>query len=363
MAHIALVTASMRAGGAERVLAFLSNAWVAHGHHVSLITLSPPHEVPFYSLDPRIQLIQLHQHAGDYGSMVGRLLRGLGRVWAVRRALKNVNPGVILSFTDTINLTTLLATRGLPMASDVVVSERIDPAFHPLPPLYIWLRTKIYPWARAIVVQTASAAAYFPKGWHAKLQIIPNAVRVPKKTAALRSGPAQNIVSVGRLALQKGHDVLIAAFSEVAADFPEAKVIIYGEGPERPALEAQIQAAGLAGRIILAGITEDVESILGQADLFVFPSRYEGFPNALLEAMSMGLPVIASACTGVRECIEDGVNGRLVPVGDESALAEVLRDLLSNGAERARLGQAAVDVRTAFSEMRILKMWDEVLQI
>jgi glycosyltransferase involved in cell wall biosynthesis len=149
------------------------------------------------------------------------------------------------------------------------------------------------------------------------------------------------LLAVGRLRYQKGHAVLLEALPAVLREFPHTKLLIAGDGVLREELEAQAAASHISERVQLLGRRNDVSVLLSLADLFVFPSRFEGMPNAVLEAMSHGLPVIATRVQGVDEIIRDGANGLLVPAEDSQALARAILRLLRNRDERRRLGDAA----------------------
>jgi len=148
---------------------------------------------------------------------------------------------------------------------------------------------------------------------------------------------------VGRLAPQKGPDLLVEAMALLRAAGVEASCVVVGEGEARPALAAQVARHGLGGCVTLAGYRPDIPPVLAALDVLVLPSRYEGLPYTLLEAMAAGCAVVASDVGGNRDLLVDGETGLLVPAGDAPALAEALRAMLAPGGEalRARLGRAA----------------------
>ena len=149
------------------------------------------------------------------------------------------------------------------------------------------------------------------------------------------------LLSVGRLCYQKAHEVLVSAMPAVLQEFPNAKVGICGDGVLRKNLETQIKALGLDDSVKLFGMQNNVAKFLFSADVFVLPSRWEGLPIALLEAMSAGLPVIATKVEGVDEVVTQGVHGLFAPVDDADALAQVILQLLRDPPMRARMGSAA----------------------
>jgi glycosyltransferase involved in cell wall biosynthesis len=359
--HIALIISSLSSGGAERVLSQLANVWVSRGHKITLITLSEPNVLPFYHLDERVHLHQLNQLVTKEGSILWRLKNITRRILKLRRALKSVKPDIILSFVDVTNITTLLAGAGLRIP--IVVCERTHPRYYRLPVLYNRLRLITYSWADKVISQTASASGYFSKIPESKRAVIPNYVKKPsyqKKEADILR-PIQKIISVGRLCPNKGFAALIMAFSEIARRKPDTTLTIYGEGTERQNLETLIRALNLTARVFLPGAVQGIEAVMHQSDLFVFPSHYEGFPNALCEAMAIGLPVIASNCSGNIDIIREGIDGRLFEVGDIAQLTKLMRELLEDAPQRLRLSKAASSLPDRFSEASILQQWDAVL--
>jgi GalNAc-alpha-(1->4)-GalNAc-alpha-(1->3)-diNAcBac-PP-undecaprenol alpha-1,4-N-acetyl-D-galactosaminyltransferase len=359
--HLALVISSLNAGGAERVLSELANAWVEDGYKASLITLASPQAKPFYPLSKKINLVQLDQNTDEKAGFLVRLKNIIRRVLCLRKTLNQLHPDLIISFVDVMNITTLFATRGLKIP--VVVAERTNPACHPLPSLYKRIRVWIYLWAFKIVVQTQTAATYFPSRLQTKMIIIPNFVKLAEKiksTAQVKK-PVHKIVSVGRLNPFKGFQDLIKAFSQLSAIYPTLELTIYGEGEERKNLESLVATLKLQERIHLPGTVENIYEVVGQADLFVFPSHYEGFPNALCEAMSVGLPVIASNCSGNIDVVQDGINGRLFPIGDVAVLVTLLGELIEDKDQRIQLSEEAIKISNQFGEIRVLKMWEHVI--
>ena len=168
---------------------------------------------------------------------------------------------------------------------------------------------------------------------------------------------------MGRLARQKGFDLLIEAFSRIANQHPQWSVKILGEGPARASLKRLIAEKGLNGRVVLAGWEPDPDFVLKQSDLFVLSSRFEGFPNALLEAMACGLPSISFDCpSGPAEIIRDTIDGLLVPAEDIEALANTLDRVLGDDSLRQRLSAEAVHVVDRFSAERYFANWDAVLR-
>jgi glycosyltransferase involved in cell wall biosynthesis len=171
------------------------------------------------------------------------------------------------------------------------------------------------------------------------------------------------MVTLGRLSAEKQFDYLLRAFERCGSRHPEWSLQIIGEGPERQSLEALAADLGIGRRVRFPGIVQDPEAILCNADLFVLTSRYEGFPNALVEAMACGLAVLSFDCpSGPNEIIRHGVDGVLVPAQDLDALAGSMDRLMGDDAERTRLGARALEVADRFDVERIMSMWEDVIE-
>jgi glycosyltransferase involved in cell wall biosynthesis len=170
------------------------------------------------------------------------------------------------------------------------------------------------------------------------------------------------VLAVGRLSREKGFDLLIRAFSGIKQEFPDWRLLIIGAGPEHSALLRLGEHLKLGECLEFRAPVRDIESWMSRAGLVVQPSRFEGFPNVVLEAMGMGAAVISADCrSGPAEIIKDGVNGRLVPVEDVAALTQAMAELLRQPEERARLGSEARKVREVFRQDLVMDHWDRCL--
>ncbi len=170
------------------------------------------------------------------------------------------------------------------------------------------------------------------------------------------------LVAMGRLVPQKGFDLLLRAFAQCAATYSDWTLRLLGEGAEEKNLRALASELGIGDQVEFAGLVRNAHVVLHRADLFVLSSRFEGMPNALLEAMACGLPVVSFDCpSGPRDVIRHGVDGLLVPPENVEDLATALDQLMSSESERKRLGSSARAVVERFSLERVLRMWDEAL--
>ena len=361
--RITFVISTFAAGGAERVMSVMANYWAERGEDITLITLTSQSD-DWYKLHPRVKRVGLE--AVSFSKHIGQALRNnVRRIVLLRRALEKAHPDVIISFIDTTNVLTLMASWGLGIP--VIVSERNDPYKCSMGSVRSRLRSLLYPHAGAVVVQSCAI-----RDWALRLRGIKTVCVIPNPVGLISTGSEQTsrchgsthtVVAMGRLVRQKGFDLLIEAFARCAGKHPDWALVILGEGEERSSLQAFATDLGIADRVNLAGQFQEPATILKGADLFVLSSRYEGYPNALLEAMACQLPVVSTNCSGggPGEIIHDGVNGILVPTEDVTALADAMDRLMADPQERQRLGVQAAKVVERFSTDRIMKLWGDLL--
>ncbi|HWM10364.1 MAG TPA: glycosyltransferase family 4 protein [Solirubrobacteraceae bacterium] len=235
---------------------------------------------------------------------------------------------------------TAAAALGVPVRIFTVHGWAFKAYSGPVSALYRWADRLMAPLTTTTVCvsereRSAGLAARTCRDRHTV--VIPTAVDAAATPQARHGGSPPRVVMVGRLAAPKDPVTLVRALAGVSSPFDAT---IVGDGPERPAVEAEIRAAGLDGVVELAGERNDVPHLLANADVFALSSRSEGAPLSILEAMAAGLPVVASAVGGVPEIVADGTTGLLVPRDDAPALAAALEALLADAALRRRLGAA-----------------------
>ena len=364
--HRVIFISSLSSGGAERVAVNNANAWIARGDKVTIITLAPIAE-DFYALDPHIRRIGLNLLSDSNGSVSG-IFANIRRVWSLRRELKNLRPDVLIGMETSANIIVVLANWG--MTCCVVVAEHIYPPMLPVSSIWERLRRWIYPHASVVLALTQESSEWLIRNCPgSNVAVIPNAVQFPLLDGNSCIDPDQIlpenhriILAVGRLAPQKGFDMLVKAFGQIASSHSGWDLVILGEGQERKNLLSEISKMDLSNRIFLPGAAGNISQWYKRAELFVMSSRFEGFPCTLIEAMAHRLAVVSFDCdTGPRDIIRHEIDGLLVTSGDVPALASILSQLIKDEARLKRYATQAVEVRDRFSMDRILNLWDEVI--
>lgn len=357
--RLTLIVSSLGPGGAERVFTLLANRWAAQGHEVSLLTLAGREISPFFALDERINLIPLGISSASTG-IFSAVIANFGRARALRRAVSDSAPDAIVSFQDTTNILTLLACSSL--GKPIIVSERVDPTRYSIGRIWSLLRTRVYPHAHHLVVQTRAAYNNLPPAQKQRATTIPNPVLPTSDQDVTPVASRPLLAAAGRFTPQKGFDILLRAFAKLHTSHPSWTLSIFGQGDDQDELENLAKELGIADRVIFPGKVDNLPAHLRHADLFALPSRFEGFPNVLLEAMASGLPCIAADCpSGPAEIITHEQNGLLIPPDNPTALTEALDRLISDETLRTALGQQATKVVDRFSLERVGAMWDALL--
>ena len=358
--RICFVLEALGAGGAERVISLLASRWAEAGWDVAICSFDAPGDRIYHALDKRVRLLRL---GNPDRPTTGRGRELIQRIMRLRRTLLAERPEAVLSFLTKINVLVLTAAIGTRLK--VVACERNNPARQQAHPLWNLASALLLRRADAIVAQTKRALDHVPVAVRSRGRIIPNPIEIPPgvpsdydETENLR------VVAVGRLTNQKGFDLLIEAFCRIAARHPAWMLDIWGEGQERRALQRMIAQSPFPDRINLRGLSGIHGGWTTDAAAFVLSSRYEGFPNALGEAMASGLPVIAFDCPyGPRELIRSGHDGILIENENVPALARALDRLMSTPRLRRMLGENAAHSVKRFAPDRIARQWETLVSI
>ncbi len=352
------------AGGVERMIILIMNEMVRRGHEVALFSWDHAEAEAFYSLDSAVKWYKLD--LGNPARRAGLGLR-LQRAPKVRSMVKNFAPDVITGFQGGAFRAMWLYTLGLGIP--VVAAERTAPSLYEHASSERNRRIELlsFRFAKTITVQFDRYRAGYPPYLQHKIVETPNPVPTADKYATPgMAGPdgRHTLLSVGRLGYQKNYQVLLGAFERLSGQFPNWDLRIVGEGEDRADLEARIAASPtLSGRVFLPGATRDVASQYAAAHLFCLPSRWEGFPNALAEALAHGLPSVGFAdCSGVPDLIADGQSGVLARrMNDATSLAEGLASMMADPKGRTEAGQKAKASMEQYRPERCFNQWERVL--
>lgn len=336
---------TLTAGGAERVSALLANAWIGERRVIIITYFDEPH---FFKLHPDVEVICLGFSPGRRA--MTRSVDIIRAILKFRKLVLSIDPQFVLSFMNKYNVFCLAALAGTNIP--ITVSERDSPT-EALPAIRVFFRDLLYPRAKGVICQTTAGERFINSRWRGlrRTTTIPNPVQ--RIIAPEERVPERIILAVGRLEPKKAFDHLLEAFSRMHHG-ETWRLVICGDGSCRTRLEMQAQSLGIADRVEFAGLTKNLDIHYRKAGLFVFSSLFEGYPNALAEAMVSGLPCISYDCpTGPSDIIENGQNGVLVPVGDIDSLANAMDHLVQNPDVAARYGSRAAELSTSLEPSRV----------
>ena len=358
---ICCVISSLGAGGAERTVSLLANRWAARGQDVTIVTVAAPAS-DHYELDPRVERLALDLETESH-SLAQAVTNNVAKIRGLRRTVASLAPDVVISFVEKLNVLILFSCVGLGVP--VVVSEQVHPVYYDMGRIWSLLRRLAYPLANALVVQTEAMRSWAKRVVPVRrTHVIPSPVgeQFSNSVSGVQSPRKPIVLAVGRLVSQKGFDLLIRAFREVIQRHPKWSLVIVGQGPKEAELKDLATTLLPPGSVLFAGVVKDPERYYRTAGLFVLPSRFEGFPNTLLEAMAAGCAVIATdAPGGMSEIVRHGVDGLLVAPEDVGILARGMDRLMTDADERSRLGTRALEVSTRFGVDRVLALWENVI--
>ncbi len=323
--HIACMISSLTKGGSERVMCNLMDYFVQQGHQVTLVTQYQ--RTDEYPLNPKVNRILSQLTSEETGK--SRMINFKRRYFKLRNIWKKEKPDVVLSFIGKNNFMTILTAWGLHIP--VVVSVRADPNLeYP----NRWMRftaRHLFRKAAGVVLQTKECFDFFPEAVKRKSVILHNPINDTFFENFYDGIREHTIVTVGRLDKNKNQALLLKSFAQIASDYPDYRVILYGKGELEEYLKNLAMKFGISDRVTFAGNVSNVAGAIRKAGIFVLTSNTEGMPNALIEAMILGIPAIATDCPcgGPRDLIQHGVNGFLTPVGDVTKMKDNLQKLIN----------------------------------
>lgn len=347
---IMFITAALTSGGAERVISQLSNYFAEIGIKVNILLLSSS-EVD-YDLHPEIQIISIDKRMGKLTGLLAMFLR----LRLIKEYAKLINPDVVISFLSVINIYSCLA---LALGKyKLIVSERNNPEIDPSNIVKRKIRNIVYLLANGLVFQTEMAKEYFCHKIQKNAIVIPNPIKsaLPEPYEGIRE---KRIVAVGRLENQKNYPLLLRTFACLVEDYSGFTLDIFGVGSDRDELEKLAAELNLTEQVNFKGVVQNVHELIKNASLYVLTSDYEGMPNALMEAMAIGLPCIASNCPcgGSSVLIDHGKNGLLFSVGDQDELLLNMKKVLGDKALAEILSVNAIKIRETYQLPKIAQQW------
>ena len=347
-------------GGAERVVSNLANEFAGRGYRVLVATEWQEEEE--FALDPRVERVHVGLRPGD--EKKGRVTQFFLRVRYLREFLREHRPDVLVPFAQRANYRALMAAKGTGIP--VVVCVRTDPVGH-----YDALSDKIqirllFPRAAGAVFQTGLQRAFFRPYLQENSTIILNPVN-PKYFGVGRPPVRdRSVVHHARLVDFKNQPMLCRAFVRVHEEHPDYVLRIYGADSHdgtKEILDGIIAENHAEDYILLMGGSDSLEQELPKGAVYAFTSDWEGLPNSLLEAMALGMPIVATDCPcgGPAEVITDGENGLLIPIKDEDALVKGLNRLIGDEELAERLGKKAREIEKRTSGEAVFALWDAYL--
>lgn len=357
MHKILIVSNTYSAYGAEKILLWLGHSLAEDGNYdVEFVSMFDKTRAP--ELGP--QYISYNFGISDTGFKLTRYCKlFIKGYYFLTKHFKTNKYDYVVSFGQPSFYLLLFLRRWYRFK--LVVSERLDP--NACRKIIGFIRKKCYNLADKIVFQTQGAMSFYAQHCSNNVTIIPNPVDIPNEKWDV--GKTRNIIiNVGRLDVkQKRQDILIKAFKEFLFYYPDYVLQLCGDGKDRNKLESLVSKLGIEDHVIFLGKVNDVNHYLLQAKLFAFSSDYEGIPNALMEAMALGMPVISTRCSpgGAELLITSGENGILVERGCEKDLAESMVSLISNTEYAVKLAKNARSSMRYYSSTMIIQMWKNIL--
>lgn len=338
-------------GGATKIMLWLAGKLAGDGHNVTFLTYRSAAESRQVPVGVKHQHMQLETDGHSVGGMLKSVVQ-------LHRYFRKERFDLGIAFLTPSHLRLSLAA--IETSMKVLVSQRGDP-YQSTPSRSLQSRIERFAWNRAdkYVFQTRQAMEYYDKRIMARAVVIPNPVKPLRRTA--ERVPDNRIVNVARLDIrQKRQDLLIEAFKLICDDYPGISLHFYGDGDDETKLR---KMAGNNSRIFFEGVTTNVVDSIQNARMFVLSSDFEGIPNALIEAMSLGVPCISTKCSpgGAELLIDDGYNGLLSSRGDVKDLTKTIRRFLDNPEFSEQCGREAMGIADTFSEDRIFKLWNQVI--
>lgn len=354
---IGFVISSLSSGGAERVISNLSNVLI---EKFEIVIITFVNSKPFYDLDHRIKVIHCREVYSPSKSIIQSIKLNYMLTIGIYRIFKKENIDLTIGFITSTNILTAIAAKiyGIPC----IISERNNPLRGDLPRFWMLLRNLMYPKADSLVLQTKGVKKlYEKKVEEKKLIILPNPIAT--ELTQLRDSNVRKeklILTVGRLDENKNQSETIMAFKSL--DLHDWRLLIIGDGVKKEFLKNLIKTHNLENKVEIISRVKDIHNYYNKASVFIFTSKTEGFPNALLEAMHFGIPCISTDCNfGPSDLINDGDNGFLIPIDDVNMLEERLYQLINNKELRADISTKAKLSTEKYVSDKVISKWENLI--
>lgn len=351
--NIKFLITSLGGGGAERVVCNLANYLVSKGDNVTISVIRGG--VTKYNLDEQVRVDYFQKNYYDTPVSIVKRVKEIVRVFNFFCSSQK-NQRVVCF----LELPVAYALLFKPFVKAMlIICERNNPEFYTKGYQYLYklLANK----TDLCICQTKVIADWYGNiiKDHNKIKVIPNSINSTILGSIIGKRTNKEIVSMARLTPQKNQRLLIEAFAEISREYPDYRLIIYGEGPLRQELTNLVVSKGLSEKVALPGFTSDVIEVFNHASMFVMTSDHEGMPNALAEAIAMGVPSISTDCGGggARELIDDGINGFLVPCRDLKSLVSAMKKIISNPNMATQFSHEAYAIRKRLNPDIIHSQW------
>lgn len=356
--RVTLLIGSLSGGGAERVVCNLANYLAAHKHDVTVLTVS---DESTYQIDAGVRHVVLY---GESGSKLPHSVINLLRIYKMNKYLRSEKMDLYVTFLP--KLTRILLQQKMFIKCPIILAERCDPStFYSTSVKNAEYFDRYYNLADGYVFQTEDAKTFYSNRNInvAESVVIPNAINPSFVRAPYTGKKIKRIVGAGRLTEQKNFRLLIDAFAKICDKYQDYKLVIYGKGPLEDDLIQHTKELKINHRVEFPGYVDNLGDELEKSAMFVLSSNFEGMPNALMEAMALGLPCISTDCPagGSKFLIDDGVNGLLIPVNDVAALAEAMERILASEAVSCQYSAEARKVCEQLSYDKTYSKWEAFL--
>ena len=358
--HICFYIGSLHKGGAERVFVNLAEYFQEKGYRVTMVTQYRFAREEEYALPQGVQRVLSDLTEEEVSN--SRIVNFLRRVNKLHRIWKREKPNLVLSCIGKNNFMTVVTTMFTKTRSVVSVVGEAKEEYPTR--LMRMLANLLFPFADGIILQTDRSRYFFQSRVQRSAVILPNSLNPVFMKPRYEGEREKRIVSVGRMDANKNHEMMLRAFASLADRYPTYTLTIYGDGELRGYLEELAVRLGIAERVFMPGVIPDVATQIEKAALFLLTSYSEGVSNALIEALATGLPVISTDVPsgGTVELMTDGVNGLIIPPGDEKALARAMDKMLGDPAFADRMGREAAKIQERLAPDRVNGLWQSYFE-